>query len=822
MEEHVKLFVLDVDYFVEDGNPVIRIWGKTADGRTAVAFDRKFYPYFYIEIADTLSSADIEDLKKKIRALKDFGERIKKVETVERKLLGNPKMFIKITVKTPGDIKDVRDKVKDWDGVKETYEYDIAFYKRYMIDKSILPMNWVEIKGKGVKTALKVDSAYEIKEIQNSDGDTPQLKIMAIDIEMHRDDIIMISLVMNGYRKVLTHSWPTRCMNGIETLSSEEEMLKRFIEIVNRKDPDIIVTYNGDLFDFKKIRERAEHHGLTITIGRDEENLRNVRRGRIYATKIHGRPHVDIYNFIYHILGSSLSSETLTLDMVANELLGEGKKPMEWEEMETLWEEKRELKRIAEYCEWDSVLTLKLMEKLSVQMIELCKLVGQTIFDTARMTYSQLVEWLLIKHAFRKNEMILNRPKIDEIRRRREASPYTGGFVLPPKPGIHENIALFDFASLYPSIIITHNVSPETLDKNGKGTENRVPDGSHYFSLKKKGFIPEIIEELIKKRREIKKALNTTDETSREHKILYGRQYALKIIANASYGYYAYAGSRWYSRICAMAIASWGRYYIQKVINFAEEKGFEVIYGDTDSLFIGNCDRKKAKKFLEAVNKILPETMDLEFVDIYKSGIFVLSKSGTTAKKRYALLGQDGKILIRGFEKVRRDWCKIAKDTQEKVLLAVLKDRDKEKAMKIVKEVVERIRNENVNKKDLVIYTQITRPLEDYEQIGPHVVAAKRYVMRGHTIHEGSVIGYVITRGSGSISNRAEPVEYAENYDPEYYINNQIIPAAMRILNALDLSEENVLEKEEKGQKSLDSFIKKSLKRKLKEKLKKN
>ena len=87
---------------------------------------------------------------------------------------------------------------------------------------------------------------------------------------------------------------------------------------------------------------------------------------------------------------------------------------------------------------------------------------------------------------------------------------------------------------------------------------------------------------------------------------------------------------------------------------------------------------------------------------------------------------------------------------------------------------------------------------------------------------EGSTIRYIITKGQGSISQRAEPAEYAENYDPEYYINNQIIPAAMRILNALDLSEENVLEKEEKGQKSLDSFIKKSLKRKLKEKLKKN
>ncbi|UCC91694.1 MAG: DNA polymerase, partial [Candidatus Aenigmatarchaeota archaeon] len=97
-----------------------------------------------------------------------------------------------------------------------------------------------------------------------------------------------------------------------------------------------------------------------------------------------------------------------------------------------MWEEKKGRNKVSRYCEWDSELTLKLSERLLFQIFELCKIVGQNLFDVTRMTYSQLVEWLLIRNAYRKDEMVLNRPKFDEIKRRREASPYLGGYVLAP------------------------------------------------------------------------------------------------------------------------------------------------------------------------------------------------------------------------------------------------------------------------------------------------------------------------------------------------------------------------------------------------------
>ncbi|RKX99279.1 MAG: DNA polymerase, partial [Spirochaetes bacterium] len=516
------------------------------------------------------------------------------------------------------------------------------------------------------------------------------------------------------------------------------------------------------------------------------------------------------------IMESSLSTEILTLDRVAKELIGKGKQDMEWSEIESAWREKENLEKIAEYCLKDSELALELGEKLLPQIFEICKIVGQTPFDISRMSYSQLVEWLLIRKAFQRGEVVPRRPKHEEIQKRRMSPPYTGGYVLEPKEGIYSNIALFDFRSLYPSIIITHNISPETLDcticeecKRGESRKNTDPDGKHYYCTIRTGFIPQTIRELVEERMEIKKRMKKLDKTSEEYKKLKIRQHVLKIMANSSYGYYGYPGSRWYSRVCAQSAASWGRFYIKKVIEMAKAKGYTVIYGDTDSLFVKMKSKKEALEFLKETNASLPGLIELDFQGIYKSGIFVSAKTGGGAKKRYALMDFEGNITIRGFERVRRDWSKIAKITQERVLEVVLKDESPEKAVKMVKDVIDKLKRHEVRKEDLVIYSQITKRIGEYEQIGPHVIAAQKAIKAGRKIEVGSVISYIITKGPGSISSRAEPVDTAKDYDEEYYIKHQVIPAALRILSGLGYTEKDLYGEQEKGQTSLKGFLQK-------------
>lgn len=204
---------------------------------------------------------------------------------------------------------------------------------------------------------------------------------------------------------------------------------------------------------------------------------------------------------------------------------------------------------------------------------------------------------------------------------------------------------------------------------------------------------------------------------------------------------------------------------------------------------------QKVSRFLEKANKKLPGMIELDLQGIYMRGIFIPRGAAPgTAKKRYALIDEKGVLTIRGLEKVRKDWSAIAKDTQEKVLDYVLKDEDVDGAVKYVKSVVGKLRKGNFSLHDITIYEQLTKPLHEYRQIGPHVAAARKIMERGRPIGAGMVVIYAITKGRGSISERAEPIEDVSlnDIDIEYYIGNQVVPAALRILQVLGVSEEQL------------------------------
>lgn len=212
--------------------------------------------------------------------------------------------------------------------------------------------------------------------------------------------------------------------------------------------------------------------------------------------------------------------------------------------------------------------------------------------------------------------------------------------------------------------------------------------------------------------------------------------------------------------------------------------------------------KSQAHKFLVDFNATLPESMELEYEGFYRRGFFV-------TKKRYAVI-EDGVIIAKGLELVRRDWAPVAKDTQQGILMAILKDGDVEKAVQIIRKILKKVKSGDVDMKDLIIHTQITKKLSDYKQIGPHVVAAQRLEDKGMKIGRGTIIQYVVVKGKGPISQRAIPFEDSEKYiyDYDYYIDNQIIPAVSRIMESFGYTKEKLKELGEKEkQKTLDSFF---------------
>ena len=212
--------------------------------------------------------------------------------------------------------------------------------------------------------------------------------------------------------------------------------------------------------------------------------------------------------------------------------------------------------------------------------------------------------------------------------------------------------------------------------------------------------------------------------------------------------------------------------------------------------------KNQAQKFITDLNATLPEVMELEYEGFYRRGFFV-------SKKRYAVI-EDGEIIAKGLELVRRDWAPIVKQTQKDVLKDILKEGNTTKAINTVKKVLKRLKTGKIEGKELIIHTQITKPLSEYKQIGPHVVAAKKMEEHGIKITKGTIIQYVIVKGKGSISQRAVPYDYSEGaeYDRDYYINNQMIPAIGRIMYSLGYTKQD-LEDLAQGEKqtSLDAFF---------------
>jgi DNA polymerase elongation subunit (family B) len=588
-----NLLVFDADYVVEKNVGVVRLFCKDENGKNVLVLDSTFKPYFYVMSKE----GKLAELRKKIENLETekIEAKILSVEVVEKIWEGEEVKLIKITIDNPRRIPDVRDLIKDWEEVKETYEYSISFYRRYLIDKKIEPVNWIEVEGKEIenKGNYQVDRIIEAKHVRPTEiKKEMSFKILAFDTEFIEEDgkqkLIMLSIADNsGFKKVLTtFSWEG-AQKFVNFVKNEKELIEKFMEIVKEQNPDFICTYNGDGFDFPRLKERAEEFHLKLKLGRDEEAIKVVRRGRISSARTKGRVHIDLFVFIDHILSASLKSEVLTLDEVAQELLGVGKKEMKYKEMVEIWSKKEQLNRLAEYSMWDSELTLRLAEYILPQIFAISQITGLIPFDACRNTYSQLVEAFLMKRAFADNVLIPNSPKQEELQKRRLAPAYKGAIVIEPKKGIHSNILVFDFRSLYPTVICTHNISPETFNCEHKECreKNKVPGTNWHFCIKKEGFIPKHLRDLIVTRKKIKEQMKKIEKNSEEYKRLDNMQYALKILSNAMYGYFGFFGSRWYRRECGASAAAFGRYYITKVIEIAKKEGFDVIYADTDSCF---------------------------------------------------------------------------------------------------------------------------------------------------------------------------------------------------------------------------------------------
>jgi DNA polymerase I len=411
---------------------------------------------------------------------------------------------------------------------------------------------------------------------------------------------------------------------------------------------------------------------------------------------------------------------------------------------------------------------------------------------------------------------------------------------------------ILDYRSLYPSIMMAHNLCYSTVvtDERPSFGVARSPSGGEFVGPSvSPGIVPGVLHDLLAKRTDIKRRMMTASDEERT--LLDAQQYALKILLNSFYGYSGYARARLYSLPLANAVTSFGRSNILNTKSMVEDIGsiyvrdgeallpeemakvagdsfpatgaekikrfdLSVVYGDTDSVFIrlkphAELGAKPSlleaelvgKKIAKTVTSRLPPPMELVFEAFARRGLFLV-------KKRYALwvfekvsdVWRD-RIKVRGMETVRRDWCELTSKTLNRCLELVLQEGKVDEAVELARSVIDRLMRLDLQKdpeilEDLILTRRYTKSASSYKNKQPHVQLAEKMRARGGPVPSvGDRVPFVILRGKGLFVDRAEDPSYAlENdlkIDTDYYIEKQILPPLLRLLSVFGVSREQLV-----------------------------
>ncbi len=775
-EKPLKAFVVYSTYRIEDEKAFVYLFGKLENGESFLSIS-EYKAYFFIKKSDLEKAKKIEKFETEETSAKNFKD----------------EPLTKLVFQTPKQLTAARDRLEE-QGIT-TFESDIRFAYRFMIDKEI--KGSFAISGK-YKKGNYVDRIYENPEIAPANF-FPKLKILALDIETDpkATEIYCISLATDNYRKVLIRS-DKKLSNAI-CYDSERGLLEGFKKKIQQLNPDIITGWNVIDFDLKIIERRFKKYRISFSIGRAdwEASLRIYNDFfRDSKAEIPGRMVLDGI----HLLKSSfIALDDYTLDNAAKTFVGEKKLIGKEHKGEKIVEYfRKNPQMLADYNLKDSELVLEILKKTgTVELtIQRSLLTGMQL-DRVSASVASLDSMYL--RETKKRGIVCNNSAYNE-----KETPLKGGFVRDSVPGLYENIIVLDFKSLYPSIMRTFNIDPysfldidETEAKKNPEKFIVAPNGAVFKNTV--GILPGIIQELWDQREESRKKGN---ELAR---------YAIKILMNSIYGVLGNPSCRFFSMKMGNAITHFAQFLIKLTAEKIKEKGFEVIYGDTDSVFVKTEAKttdqaeKIGKDLQSHVNnfyeKFILEAyktksfMELELDKIFKHFLMPrIRGSEKGAKKRYAgIIVKHGKekMEFTGLEAKRSDWTELAKKFQQELLAKIF---NKEKYEQYIQEFVKDLKKGKYDK--LLVYKKkINKPLDEYiKTTPPHVKAARKLEKLS-----SNLIQYVMT------VEGPEPIEKLENrIDYEHYVEKQLKPIADSILSFLDTEFDDVFKKTK--QTSLGEF----------------
>ena len=538
-----NIVLLDIDYITHDEEAVIRLFGKVKgeSSNDIIAIDDSFVPYLYV-----LPLGDIDACINDINGLKEDGEiEFTKIEKVNKKDLQVPKEFIKLTLKHPQDVPKYRDIIWDLDSVKQLREHDIPFYRRYLIDNALVPMSELELEGDLIDSFETIDSDDENLEIlkltcppKTANTDFQEFRMMSFDLEVRNP-----------------HGMPN---------PDEDEII--MIGIDSNVGIRKVISTKGDEF------AQDDEMGFIEVVDSEKEMIERF----VETVK---EANIDIIigynsdNFDFPYLRDRAKKWEVDLDLGVD---GSGLKFL-----------RRGYANSAAFrglLHVDLYLVMRRYMSLDRYTLERVyfEFFGEEKIDVPG------------RKAYEVDEVVPNKPNMT-MNNIRERGNNSGGYVKEPEIGLHENLVQFDFKSLYPTLIISKNISPDVLHKDSVSYNSKFEDfetgydeidmyldenpsedvdeedyyvcPEHFFKFKKEpqGFIPSALEDVLNERFRVKNRMKQTEDPILR-KSLDVQQQALKRLANTMYGVYGFLRFRWYSFECAQAITAWGRQHIKKAM----------------------------------------------------------------------------------------------------------------------------------------------------------------------------------------------------------------------------------------------------------------
>ena len=747
--ETLELFVLEGAYKAVEGGVVVELYGRSRTGEVVVARYHGFRPYFML-----VDPTD-DDLAR-LRA----DPQVVSVENETTWLAGKDRSAVRVTLHNPWTVPEYRERYRRPGESPNVIACDIPFVHRFVYDKHLGLTVAFEAEDEPEETRRLYAAERVVRVVHDAEHDIrrtepfrPSLRLLSFDIEnaiKERTIYTICGVAVGGGRERRTFR-----LSG-----DERKILTDFVKVVAEDDPDVITGYNIGGYDFPLLVERAQELGLPapgLAFGRDRTVPRDSG-DRLW--RIAGRVVADAWWWVHRELRPKQES----LQFVARTLLGDTKLDVDRRAIPEEWAKDPE--RVMEYCEHDADLALRILQRLRIvdRGADLATVAHLPLEEGLNGRTSQYIDALLIPLADAQHVGV---PPSHHARR---DSAIEGGYVHAIRPGIYRWVAVLDFKSMYPSIIISRNICFTTLSPLGTTVS---PSGAKFVPPEtRRGIIPEILRQLLADRDRFRQ-LQRAAESDEMRQYYDGLQNAVKVLMNSFYGVLASSFYRFTDKAIGSAITSFAREQITSIIRSLEADGDEVVYSDTDSVFVRSPEPslEGARAFGEGIAKRFSRAdVTFEFQSVYEAFF------SHGAKKRYVgrQVWPRQEMVIRGYETRRTD----AFDYQSKALLEVFElvmNGDIDGVKRRATELVQALLDRQVPKEQLVI-SRAVRAEEEYNESTkeslPFLRVYRRLKEEGYDVIPGMRVAWIVTNSRKSpqeIEPWIEGRPFAKEPDYVYY-----------------------------------------------------